>query len=164
VPSHGNYPTKLQAKIDAAGYRYKVINAGVSGETSSQGLARIQSIAAFHPVVVIVEFGANDGLRGMPVAATTQNLVSIVSALQAAGAKVVLAGMQVPPNYGPQFAGAFRGIFPMIAQQRKASLIPFFLEGVGGHPELNQEDGIHPTPEGYDIVVENVWRVLKPLL
>ncbi len=164
VPSEDNYPAKLQTKIDAAGYRYRVINAGVSGETSSQGLARIQSVVALHPAIVIVEFGANDGLRGMPVAATSQNLMDIVDNLQSTGAKVVLAGMQVPPNYGPQFAGAFRGIFPMVAQKRKVPLIPFFLEGVGGHVELNQEDGIHPTPEGYDIVVENVWRILKPLL
>jgi len=159
-----NYPAKLQAKIDAAGYRYKVVNAGISGETSSQGLDRVQSIAALHPAVVIVEFGANDGLRGIPVEATRRNFSAIVSRLQSAGAKVVVAGMEIPPNYGPQYTSSFRNIFPALAKEYNAPLIPFFLKGVGGRSELNQEDGIHPTAEGYDIVAENVWRVLRPLL
>jgi acyl-CoA thioesterase I len=164
VPADENYPAKLQAKIDAAGYRYRVINAGINGETSAQGLSRTSSIAVMRPSVVIVEFGANDGLRGMPVEATAQNLLDIVSALQSAGAKVVLAGMQIPPNYGPQYTSAFRSIFPVVAKKQNASLIPFLLEGVGGRPALNQEDGIHPTPQGYDIVVENIWKALQPLL
>ena len=159
-----NYPAKLQAKIDAAGYRYKVVNAGISGETSSQGLDRVQSVAALHPAVVIVEFGANDGLRGIPVETTRRNFSAIVSRLQSAGAKVVIAGMEIPPNYGPQYTSSFRNIFPALAKEYNAPLIPFFLEGVGGHSELNQEDGIHPTAEGYDLVVENVWKVLRPLL
>ncbi len=164
VQQNLNYPSKLQKKIDAAAYRYKIVNAGVSGETSSQGLNRVRSIVALRPVIVIVEFGANDGLRGIPVETTSQNLEAIISRLQEAGAKVVLAGMMVPPNYGPQYANSFQSIFPGVAKKTGAVLLPFFLEGVGGHPELNQEDGIHPTAEGYDIVVENVWRVLKPLL
>ena len=164
VPADANYPAKLQTRIDAAGYRYRVINAGVNGETSAQGLSRTPSVAALHPAIAIVEFGANDGLRGMPAEATAQNLLDIVSALQSTGAKVVLAGMQIPPNYGPQYTGAFQSIFPVVAKKQKASLIPFFLEGVGGRPSLNQEDGIHPTSEGYDIVVENVWKALQPLL
>jgi len=164
VPADGNYPAKLQARIDAAGYRYRVINAGVNGETSAQGLSRTPSIVVLHPVIAIVEFGANDGLRGMPAEATAQNLLDIVSSLQSTGARVVLAGMQIPPNYGLQYTGAFRSIFPVVAKKQKAALIPFFLEGVGGRPSLNQEDGIHPTSEGYDIVVENVWKALQPLL
>jgi acyl-CoA thioesterase-1 len=159
-----NYPAKLQAKLDAAGYRYKVVNAGVSGDTSSQGLNRVQSVISLHPPIVIVEFGANDGLRGIPTDTTAQNLEAIISRIQSSGAKAVLAGMLVPPNYGPAYADSFRSIFPRVAKKTGAVLLPFFLDGVGGHPELNQEDGIHPTAEGYDIVVENVWKVLKPIL
>lgn len=159
-----NYPSKLQAKIDASGYRYRVLNAGVSGETSSQGLNRLSTIVALRPEIVIVEFGGNDGLRGIPVDTTERNLEAIVSGLQEAGARVVLAGMQIPPNYGAAYAGSFRNIFPRLAKRYDAALIPFFLEGVGGSQELNQDDGIHPTAEGYDIVVENVWKVLRPIL
>ena len=159
-----NYPAKLQAKMDAAGYRYRVVNAGVSGEISAQGLDRVQSIAALHPAVVIVEFGANDGLRGLPAETTRQNLSAIVGRLQSDGAKVVVVGMEIPTNYGAQYTNSFRNIFPRLAKEYHAPLIPFFLDGVGGRPGLNQEDGIHPTAEGYDIVVENVWRVLRPLL
>lgn len=159
-----NYPSKLQARIDAAGYSYRVVNSGVSGDTSSQGLNRIQSVVVLRPSIVIVELGANDGLRGLPAEATRQNLAAIISRLQSAGATVILAGMQMPPNYGPQYTNAFRTLFKDLSKQYQALLIPFFLEGVGGHAELNQEDGIHPTAEGYDIVVQNVWKVLQPLL
>lgn len=159
-----NYPAKLQAKINAAGYRYRVVNAGVSGETSSQGLNRVRSVIALHPAVVVVEFGANDGLRGIPAESTRENLMAIVGRLQSAGSKVVLAGMQIPPNYGPEYTSAFRNIFPDVAKKSHAFLIPFFLEGVGGRSDLNQEDGIHPTAEGYDVIVENVWKTLQPLL
>lgn len=164
VQQNLNYPSKLQVKIDSSGYRYRVVNAGVSGETSSQGLNRIQSIISLRPEIVIVEFGANDGLRGVPVETIRQNLEAIVIRLQAAGAKVVLAGMRIPPNYGPLYTNSFHNIFPNVAQKAGAVLLPFFLNGVGGRPELNQDDGIHPTAGGYDIVVENVWTVLKPIL
>jgi acyl-CoA thioesterase-1 len=159
-----NYPSQLQKKIDAERYRYRVVNAGVSGETSSQGLNRIRAILDLQPAIAIVELGANDGLRGLPAAATRQNLAAIVQGLQSKGAKVVLAGMRVPPNYGPQYARAFRDIFNDVARQFNIPLIPFFLEGVGGDASLNQDDGIHPTAEGYTIVVENIWKVLQPLL
>jgi len=159
-----NYPSQLQRKIDAGGYRYKVVNAGVSGETSSQGLNRIRTIIDLRPSIVIVELGANDGLRGLPAETTRRNLAAIVQGLQSAGAKVVLAGMRVPPNYGPQYTSTFRNTFKDVAKQYDVPLIPFFLEGVGGNAELNQDDGIHPTAEGYKIVVENVWAVLQPLL
>lgn len=164
VDQEMNYPAKLQMKLDAAGHRYRVVNAGVSGDTSSQGLNRVQSVSALQPAIVIVEFGANDGLRGIPVESIRQNIAAIVSHLQASGAKVVLAGMEIPPNYGPPYTRSFRTIFPEVAQEYGATLIPFFLDGVGGHAELNQEDGIHPTAGGYDIIVENVWKVLQPLL
>jgi acyl-CoA thioesterase I len=159
-----NYPSRLQRKIDGEGYAYRVVNFGVSGDTSGQGLNRLGSILKSNPKIVIVELGANDGLRGMPAEVTKQNLATIVERLQAAGAKVVLAGMQVPPNYGPQYTGAFGSIFRDISKKYRISLIPFFLDRVGGNTALNQEDGIHPTAEGYKIVVENVWKVLKPLL
>jgi acyl-CoA thioesterase-1 len=164
VDENQNYPSKLQRRIDSAGYKYRVINAGISGDTSAQGLDRIEPVIALHPAIVIVELGANDGLRGLPIEATRRNVAAVVSRCQSAGAKVVLAGMEVPPNYGPQYTSAFRNLFKNVANEYHAALIPFFLEGVGGYPELNQEDGIHPTAEGYDIVVENVWKVLKPLL
>jgi acyl-CoA thioesterase I len=159
-----NYPARLQEKIDAAGYSYRVVNAGVSGETSSQGLNRAQAVSALRPAFVIIEFGANDGLRGLPAETTRQNLAAIVVRLQSAGAKAILAGMEIPPNYGPQYTSVFRNIFPKVAKEYRVPLIPFFLEGVGGRPELNQDDGIHPTAEGYSIIVENVWKVLQPLL
>ena len=159
-----NYPSKLQAKIDARGYRYRVVNAGVSGETSSQGLDRVEALDYPHLAIAIVELGANDGLRGLPVENIRRNLAAIVRRFQSTGAKVILAGMEVPPNYGPKYADSFRNIFKSVARETDASLIPFFLEGVGGHPDLNQDDGIHPTAQGYDIVVENVWKVLEPLL
>ena len=159
-----NYPAKLQVKIDGNGYGYRVVNAGISGETSSQGLNRLEAIRALHPAVVIVEFGANDGLRGLPVAATRQNLEEIVNGFLEGGTEIVIAGMQMPPNYGPEYTKAFHSIFTDVAAKYHTALVPFFLEGVGGHPELNQGDGIHPTAKGYDIVVENVWNTLEPVL
>lgn len=159
-----NYPARLQAKIDAEGYRYRVINAGVSGDTSSQGLDRLEAIRTLHPAIVIIEFGGNDGLRGVPVDATRQNLEAIVSGLQDVGSKVVMAGMQMPPNYGPEYTKSFHKIFADVAAERHTALVPFLLERVGGHAELNQGDGIHPTAKGYGIVVENVWKALVPLL
>lgn len=164
VPSSSNYPTKLQELLDGKGYLYRVVNEGVSGETSAQGLNRTGSIISLKPEIVLVEFGANDGLRGIPVETIARNLEEIVRQLQSAGIKVILAGMEVPPNYGPQYTKSFREAFKNISESCGVPLIPFFLDGVGGHPELNQEDGIHPTAEGYDLVVENVWKTLRPLL
>ncbi len=159
-----NYTARLQASIDAAGYRYRVVNAGVSGDTSAQGLSRLETVRRLHPAVVIVELGANDGLRGIPASETRRNLAEILRTLAGDGAKIVLAGMEIPPNYGPEYTRQFHAIFPDLARQYGAALVPFFLQGVGGHPELNQDDGIHPTAEGYAIVAENVWKVLEPLL
>ena len=164
VDRRGNYPSKLQERVDKSGYHYRVVNAGISGETSSQGLDRVQSVSALQPSIVILEFGANDGLRGVPADTTRRNLATMISHFQSIGSKVVVAGMRIPPNYGPQYTESFRSIFPSLAKEYHSSLIPFFLEGVGGRLELNQEDGIHPTAEGYDVVVENVWKALQPLL
>ncbi len=159
-----SYPSQLQRKLDAKGYRYRVVNAGVSGDTSAQGLSRIPAVRELRPSIVIVELGANDGLRGLPVEATRQNLDSVVSQLSADGAVVVLAGMVLPPNYGTSYTGAFGRIFPDLARLHRVALIPFFLRGVAGQPALNQEDGIHPTAQGYSIVVENVWAALEPII
>ena len=159
-----NYPSRLQGKIDHAGYPYRVINSGISGDTSAQGLSRVQAASALRPSIAIVELGANDGLRGLPVETMRRNLSAIVDAFHAAGAKVILAGMEVPPNYGPVYADSFRNVFKTLAKEKHIPLIPFFLEGVGGHAILNQDDGIHPNAEGYTIIVENVWKVLEPML
>jgi len=140
------------------------VNAGVSGDTSAQGLSRIASVRELRPSIAIVELGANDGLRGLPVEATRQNLDAIISQLTADGVDVILAGMALPPNYGLSYTAEFSRLFPDLARLHKAALIPFFLQGVAGHPELNQEDGIHPTAQGYGVVVENVWVVLRPIL
>lgn len=164
VSPSSNYPAKLQERLDREGYSYRVVNEGTSGETSAQGLSRTDSVISLKPEIVIVEFGANDGLRGIPVETVANNLEQIVDRLQSAGIKVILAGMEVPPNYGPEYTTSFREIFRRLSESRQVPLIPFFLDGVGGHLELNQEDGIHPTPEGYERVVENVWKILQPLL
>jgi acyl-CoA thioesterase-1 len=159
-----SYPAKLQQKLDAAGYHYRVVNAGVSGDTSAQGLNRVDAVRALHPAIAIVALGANDGLRGIPVEQTRRNLDAIITVLRKDGAKVVLAGMQLPPNLGPVYTNQFRDMFRDLAKARNTPLVPFLLEGVGGRRDLNQEDGVHPTAAGYDIVAENVWRTLKPQL
>jgi acyl-CoA thioesterase-1 len=159
-----NYPSKLQRKLDAGGYKYRVVNAGVSGDTSAQGLGRLGLIRALRPALVILALGANDGLRGLPMESTRGNLENIITELQRDGARVVLAGMMIPPNYGPEYARAFRDMFPELAKKYRVPSIPFLLQGVAGDPALNQPDGVHPTAQGYDIVADNVWRVLKPLL
>jgi acyl-CoA thioesterase-1 len=158
------YPAKLQAKIDAGGFRYRVVNAGVSGDTSSQGLNRLSALRELHPEIVIVALGANDGLRGLPVSETQKNLEAIITELKQDEVTVVLAGMMIPPNFGLDYTTAFRQVFKDLATKHRLPLIPFLLEGVGGRAQLNQDDGIHPTSEGYDIVAQNVWRVLRPLL
>jgi acyl-CoA thioesterase-1 len=159
-----NYPARLQAKIDAAGYRYRVVNAGVSGDTSAQGLNRLGTVSRMQPAIVIVELGANDGLRGRPAAETKKNLDQIVRALVSGGAKVLIAGMEIPPNYGPEYTRQFHDMFPELVRAHRIGLIPFFLQGVGGIAGLNQDDGIHPAAEGYAIIAENIWHVLLPLL
>ena len=164
IDTEQNYPSQLQRKLDAEGYRYRVVNAGESGDTSAQGLNRLATIRELRPAIAIVELGANDGLRGLPVEATRLNLDAIINQLKADGTDVILAGMALPPNYGFSYTDAFRRMFPDLARQHRIALVPFLLQGVAGHPELNQEDGIHPTAQGYSTVVENVWAVLRPML
>jgi len=159
-----SYPARIQAKLDGAGYRYRVVNAGVSGDTSAQGLNRLDAIRELEPEIVIVALGANDGLRGVPVESTRRNLDEIVRTLKADGTEVVLAGMEIPPNYGPEYTAAFRSMFADLAREHEVAFVPFLLQGVGGHAALNQSDGVHPTAEGYVRVAENVWKALRPVL
>ena len=143
-----------------------MINAGVSGETSSGGNSRIDWILRQPVDVFVLELGANDGLRGIPPSETKKNLQSIINKVKAKypGAQLVLTGMQIPPSMGQQYAGEFRDIYPELANKNQITLVPFILEGVGGEEKLNQQDGIHPTEEGHRIIAENIWQVLKPIL
>lgn len=160
------FPTRTQVKIDSLNLGYEVINAGLSGETSSGGLTRIDWILQQKPDVFVLELGANDGLRGIPVAETRKNLQGILDKVKAANpeVKLVVAGMMVPPNMGPEYARDFQSIYPELAKNNKAVLIPFLLEGVGGEPRLNLADGIHPTAEGHQMVANAIWLYIQPLL
>jgi len=160
------YPALIQRKMDSAGLGLRVVNAGVSGETSAGGLRRVDWLLHQPVAVLVLELGANDALRGQDLEATKRNLQAIIDRTRAAhpDAGLVIAGMQAPPNLGDRYTTAFRTIFPDLARRNHAALIPFLLDGVAGVPRLNQADGIHPTAEGDSIVAENVWRVLKPIL
>jgi acyl-CoA thioesterase-1 len=160
------FPGVVQNKIDSAKLPYKVINAGVSGETSAGGKGRIAWILKQKVDLFVLELGANDGLRGIPVSETIQNLQAIIDSVKTKypKAKLVMLGMQVPPNMGDVYASNFKGIFPELAAKNKMALVPFLLKGVGGVPSLNQHDGIHPTAQGAKIVGNNVWQVLKGIL
>jgi acyl-CoA thioesterase I len=157
------FPALIQNKIDSLRLNYTVINAGVSGETSSGGNSRVDWILRQPVDIFVLELGGNDGLRGIPLTETKKNLQAIIDKVRAKypAVKLVLAGMQIPPNMGQQYAREFASIYPELAAKNKIVLIPFLLEGVGGEVKLNQEDGIHPTPEGHKIVAQNVWKVLK---
>ncbi len=156
----------LARRIDSLGWDWEVVNAGLSGETSAGGDGRIDWVLQQPVDVFVLELGANDGLRGIPVEETSRNLQSIIDKVRKANpdARLVMAGMQAPPNMGTDFTARFRRIFPELAARNGMASIPFLLEGVAGEPILNQPDGIHPTPEGHRIVAENVWKVLLPLI
>jgi acyl-CoA thioesterase-1 len=159
-----SYPALLQKHLDEAGYRYEVVNAGVSGDTSAGGLRRLDWSLEGNVRVLILELGANDGLRGLPVNEMKKNLGEIVTRAKSRGIRVILAGMEAPPNYGPQYSIAFHRAFRDLSTEHKVALIPFLLEGVAGDRALNIADGIHPNPEGARILERNVWRTLQPLL
>jgi acyl-CoA thioesterase-1 len=163
LPPGQSYPDFLQRKLDAAGYSYRVVNEGVSGDTSSAALVRLDSVIAHKPKIVIVAFGGNDGLRGLAVESMEQNLREITTRLQQAGAKVVLGGMTLPPNYGSDYVSQFASVYPRLAKELDAALIPFLLEGVAARPELLYDE-IHPNAQGNEIVAEVVMDVLEPLL
>ena len=159
-----SYPDFLQKELDRRGARYRIVNAGVSGDTTTDGLERVGTVTALKPAIVILEFGGNDGLRGLPVSTTRANLEQIIIALRNSGARIVLAGMTLPPNYGPDYIHSFEGVYKGLANQYHLALIPFLLSGVGGHANLMQRDGIHPTGEGNRIVAHTVMETLAPLL
>ncbi|KAF0865484.1 arylesterase [Pseudomonas sp. LD120] len=155
----------LEQRLKDQGFDDKVINASVSGDTSAGGRARLPALLVEHkPQVVILELGGNDGLRGQPPQQLQQNLASMIDSAQTVGAKVLLLGMQLPPNYGVRYTQAFAQVYGQLAHDKKVALVPFFLEGIGGHPELMQADGLHPTAAAQEKLLENVWPTLKPLL
>ncbi len=160
------FPALIQQKIDTLKLPYQIINAGLSGETSAGGLRRINWLLNRKIDILVLELGANDGLRGIALEDTRSNLQEIITRTKKKNpqARIVLAGMMVPPNLGVEYRRQFQRLFPELAKQNGAALIPFLLEGVGGVPELNLPDGIHPTAEGHKKVAENVWRVLRPTL
>lgn len=159
-----SYPAVLQRELDARGYGYRVVNMGVSGDTTTDGLARLSSVQALQPEIVILEFGANDGLRGLPVARARANLEKMIVALRGSGATVILAGMTLPPNYGPDYIRGFEQMYRELAAKHKLPLIPFLLEGVGGSELYMQRDGLHPNAEGNVKVAHSVLETLEPLL
>lgn len=158
------YPALLQKKIDAEGYKFDVVNAGVSGDTSAGGLRRLEWALEGNVKVLVVALGGNDGLRGLPVEEMKQNLTKIIGAARARGIAVVMAGIEAPPNYGQEYATAFRAAFRDVAREQRVIFIPFLLDNVAGLPQLNLGDGIHPNAEGAAIVSETVWQSLKPVL
>jgi acyl-CoA thioesterase-1 len=159
-----SYPDDLQRLFDAAGLKYRVVNMGVSGDTTTDGVERLPSVLALKPAVVILEFGGNDGLRGQPVAGAKQNLAQMIEALKGAGSNVVLAGMTLPRNYGPDYIRAFEQMYVELEKQYGVVRIPFILDGVGGVASLTQPDGIHPTADGAKIVARTAMKYVRPLL
>src|SRR5690606_15979304 len=159
-------PALIQQRLDSLGLDYRAVNAGLSGETTASGKNRLKWVLDPDVSIVVIELGANDGLRGIPLEETKRNLQDMVDLVreELPDAQLVLAGMQIPPNMGPEYTAGFRDIFPDLAKKEGLPLIPFLLEGVAGVPELNQEDGIHPTAEGQKLLAENVWDVCKKIL
>ena len=160
------FPAIIQQKIDSLGLSYQVINAGLSGETTASGKNRIDWVLRTVPDIFILELGANDGLRGLPLKETPKNLQVIIDKVKLINpeVKIVITGMEVPPNLGEAYTRQFRNIFPTLAKNNAAVLIPFLLVDVAGRPSLNLPDGIHPTPEGHLLIAELVWETLLPLL
>lgn len=158
------YPALLQRRIDEAGYAFEVVNAGLSGDTSAGGRRRLDWALEGDVRVLIVAFGGNDALRGLPVAQLRENLTAIIQGARERGTVVILAGMEAPPNFGQEYAAAFRQSFRDVALKERVLFIPFLLHGVAGNPALNQPDGIHPNQQGAHIMADTVWAVLGPLL
>ena len=159
-----SYPDYLQDLLDKNGYHYRVDNQGVSGDTSSDGLARIDNVVAAHPALVILEFGGNDGLRGLPIEATRKNLEQMIGRLKQAKIPLVLAGITLPPNYGPDYVRPFTAMFPQLAKEYHVELLPFLLVHVYRNPGMMQPDGIHPNGSGNELVARDVFALIRPLL
>lgn len=164
LESTQSFPSLLQARLDREGYKYHVVNAGVSGDTSAGGLRRLDWALDGNVRVLVVELGANDGLRGLPVADMKKNLGAIIARAQRRSVQVILAGMEAPPNYGEKYTNEFRQAYQDLAAEYNVPLIPFLLEGVAGLRDMNQGDGIHPNLEGARIVESTIWRALEPVL
>ena len=162
-PGH-SWPDGLQARLDAHGYNYRVLNFGVSGATTKDGVTQLPLVLAKHPQIVVVEFGGNDGLRGLPITSTRANLDQIIQTLQGAGIQVALVGIVMPPDYGPDYANAFKETFTLAAKKFNMPLFPFVLLHVYKVPGALQEDGIHPTAKGADIIASDMYDFLKPML
>jgi acyl-CoA thioesterase-1 len=164
VPADQTYPARLGERLKREGYDYRVVNAGVSGDTTAGGLRRVDWALRLKPEIVILELGVNDALRGQKLDGVRANLDQMITRFQAAGVRVLVAGMRLPPNYGDRYADDFHRLYAEVARAHQAPLMPFFLDGVGAVTRLNQADGIHPTAEGYAIVVDRLWPYLVPLL
>ncbi len=161
-----SFAGRIQIRLDSLKKEYRVINGGLSGETTAGGLSRLDWFLEEEPYLFVLELGGNDGLRGIPLTETKKNLLAIVDKVQAKypNTKIILAGMQIPPNMGKEYTEEFKAIYPAVAKEKNIELIPFLLEGVAGNPDLNLPDGIHPTPEGHRIVMETLWPyILKAL-
>lgn len=158
------YPALIEARLAREGYAYRVVNAGVSGDTTAGGLRRVDWVLRAKPEIAIVALGANDGLRAQSPQAMRENLTAIVKRLQAAGARVLLVGMRLPPNYGADYTAEFQAVFPEVARSTGAAFMPFLLDGVAADTRLNQPDGIHPTAAGYQVIADRLWPYLRPLL
>ena len=164
VAKEQSIPSLVQKHLDAEGYNYEVVNQGVSGDTSAGGVSRLDWSLSGDVHILVVELGGNDGLRGLPVGTTKQNIAQIIKTAKQRGVQVLLTGMEAPPSYGPLYTAEFRQLFRDLAREHDVPFMPFFLEGVAGNPALNQADGIHPNPAGAVIVEQAVWRSLEPLL
>jgi acyl-CoA thioesterase-1 len=163
-----SFPDAVQRRIDQAGYKYRVVNLGVSGDTTTGGLGRLNYALSFKPAVLVIELGGNDGLRGIPVAKSKANIEQMIVRAQKAGSKVLLAGMTLPPNYGPDYIKSFEALYKDLAAKYKVPLIPFLMssirDGIAKNPNLMQRDGIHPTAEGHELVADTVWKYLRGML
>ena len=165
IPRDQGWVNLLQQRLQKQGLPYQVVNASISGETTSGGLSRIaQTLRQYKPDFVLLELGANDGLRGLPVTEMQHNLSAMIETSQKAKARVLLIGIMIPPNYGPRYTHEFTDSYPTLAQRYKLPLLPFLLDGVAGKPELTQDDGLHPTAAAQLQVLDNVWKVLEPAL
>ncbi|HPE70809.1 MAG TPA: arylesterase [Candidatus Competibacter sp.] len=165
IPVEKGWVSLLQRRLVERGFPYRVVNASISGDTTSGGLSRLPAALELHrPAIVVLELGANDGLRGQPPMAMSRNLSRMIERSQQAGARVLLAEMRIPPNYGPLYAQKFQATFGELAQHYAIPLIPFLLDGVAGNPALIQDDGLHPRAEAQPQILDNVWAVLEPAL
>ena len=164
LPPEQSVPSLIQRRLNEAGYDYEVVNQGVSGDTSAGGVSRLEWSLSGDVRVLVLELGGNDGLRGLPVETMKQNLSQIISRAKQRGIRVLLTGMEAPPNHGPVYTAEFRQVFRDLAREYHVAFIPFYLEGVAGIGALNQADGIHPNAEGAQIVERTIWKSLEPLL